>query len=156
MAAMNSQAIDQNSQRYNEAAQATNAAVSARGENGMTPMSGVAASGYGNLQAAKAGDLANSLRTNTLNNAQQALANQQNAAAVLSGNAQTQAGNVGTYGSGAANALSNVTQAQGQGFMSQLGKGLGAGIGGGLTAAATGGFGTAFSGLAKGLLAPKK
>ena len=82
-------------------------------------------------------DLANSLRTNTLNDAQQGLANKFNAASILSGNAQTYAGNVGTYGSGAANALNNVTSAQSNSFLNQFGKGLGSGLGGGLGSLAT-------------------
>ena len=123
MAALNSQALDQNALRYNQGTQQANAQLAARGEGlGNTP-------GSGNLQAAKAGDLADALRTVTLNNAQQGLTNKFNAASVLSGNAQTYAGNVGTYGSGASNALSNLTQAQGNSFSSKFGQGLGSGLG---------------------------
>ena len=130
MAALNSQALDQNALRYNQGTQQANAQLAARGEGlGNTPGSGVAATGYGNLQAAKAGDLADALRTVTLNNAQQGLTNKFNAASVLSGNAQTYAGNVGTYGRGASNALSNLTQAQGNSFSSKFGQGLGSGLG---------------------------
>jgi hypothetical protein len=130
MAALNSQALDQNALRYNQGTQQANAQLAARGEGlGNTPGSGVAATGYGNLQAAKAGDLADALRTVTLNNAQQGLTNKFNAASVLSGNAQTYAGNVGTYGRGASNALSNLTQAQGNSFRSKFGQGLGSGSG---------------------------
>ena len=130
MAALNSQALDQNALRYNQGTQQANAQLAARGEGlGNTPGSGVAATGYGNLQAAKAGDLADALRTVTLNNAQQGLTNKFNAASVLSGNAQTYAANVGTYGSGASNALSNLTQAQGNSFSSKFGQSLGSGLG---------------------------
>jgi hypothetical protein len=136
MAALNSQALDQNALQYNGATQQANSQLAARGEGlGNTPGSGVAATGYGNLQAAKAGDLADSLRTVTLNNAQQGLANKFNAASVLSGNAQTYAGNVGTYGQGANAALGDLTQAQGNTFGSQFGKALGGALGG-----ATAGF----------------
>ena len=139
MAALNSQALDQNALQYNGATQATNAQLAARGEGlGNTPASGVQAGAYGNLQAAKAGDLADALRTNTLNNAQQGLANQFNAGSLLSGNAQTYAGNVGTYGYGANSALGNLTQAQGNTFGSQFGKALGGALGG-ATAGAFGG-----------------
>jgi hypothetical protein len=145
MAALNSQALDQNALRYNQATQDTNAQLAARGEGlGNTPGSGVQATGYGNLQAAKAGDLADSLRTVTLNNAQQGLANQFNAASVLSGNAQTYAGNVGTYGAGANNALGNLTQAQGNGFQAQFGKTLGAGLGSAVASGAAGAAGGLF------------
>ena len=146
MAALNSQALDQNALRYNGATQQANSQLQARGEGmGNTPGSGVAATGYGNLQAAKAGDLADSLRTVTLNNAQQGLANKFNAASVLSGNAQTYAGNVGTYGSGASSALNNLTTAQGNTFGTQFGKALGSGLGGaaasGISSAASTGWG---------------
>jgi hypothetical protein len=158
MAALNSQALDQNALQYNGATQATNAQLAARGEGlGDTPASGVQAGAYGNLQAAKSGDLADSLRTVTLNNAQQGLANQFNAASVLSGNAQTYGQNVGTYGSGANSALGNLTQAQGNTWQSQFGKALGqaaggaaAGFGGGALNAGVGSLGTAVSKLGSG------
>ena len=157
-AALNSQALDQNALRYNQATQQTNQQLAARGEGqGNTPGSGVAATGYGNLQAAKAGDLADSLRTVTLNDAQQGLANKFNAASVLSGNAQTYAGNVGTYGSGASNALNNLTQAQANTWQSQLGKAAGSAVGsavggavGGAANSAIGNLGTAVSKMGSG------
>lgn len=146
LAAMNSQALDQNALQYNSAAQAANSQLAARGEGqGNTPTSGVQAGVYGNLQAQQAGNLSNSLQTVTLNNAQQALANQFNAASVLSGNAQTYAGNVGTYGSGASNALGNLTQAQGNTWQSQFGKAVGSGLGG-AAGAFGGGFGAGAAG----------
>ena len=158
MAALNSQALDQNALQYNGATQAANAQLAARGEGlGNTPGSGVAATGYGNLQAAKAGDLADALRTVTLNNAQQGLANKFNAASVLSGNAQTYAGNVGTYGTGANTSLGALTQAQGNTWQSQFGKafgsalgGAGAGFIGGAANSAVGGLGTAVSKIGSG------
>jgi hypothetical protein len=143
MAALNSQALDQNALRYNGATQQANSQLQARGEGmGNTPGSGVAATGYGNLQAAKAGDLADSLRTVTLNNAQQGLANKFNAASVLSGNAQTYAGNVGTYGGGASSALGNLTTAQGNTWQSQFGKAFGSALGMGAGLGAAGGLGS--------------
>lgn len=146
MAALNSQALDQNALQFNGATQQANAELAARGEGlGNTPGSGVAATGYGNLQAAKAGDLADALRTVTLNNAQQGLANKFNAASILSGNAQTYAGNVGTYGQGASSALNNLTQAQANTWQSQLGKAAGQGLGGALGAFG-GGFGAGAAG----------
>jgi hypothetical protein len=158
MAALNSQALDQNALQYNGATQQANAQLAARGEGlGNTPGSGVQATGYGNLQAAKAGDLADALRTVTLNNAQQGLANKFNAASVLSGNAQTYAGNVGTYGSGANSALGNLTQAQANTWQSQFGKAAGsalgsaaAGFAGGAGASGLGSLGTAVSKLGSG------
>lgn len=145
LSALNSQAINQNSQKYNAATAQTNAQVAARGENGMSPMSGVANGQYAALNASRASDLADSLRTVSLNNSQQALANQFNAGSMLSGNAQTYGQNVGTYGSGASNALNNYTQAAQNSFTAQFSKGFGSGLGSGAAAAATGGAGTAAS-----------
>ena len=146
MAALNSQALDQNALRYNQGTQQANSMLAARGEGmGNTPGSGVAATGYGNLQAAKSGDLADALRTVTLNNAQQGLANKFNAASILSGNAQTYAGNVETYGSGANNALNALTQAQGNTLQSQFGKTFGGALGLGAGLGAAGGLGKSLS-----------
>lgn len=146
MAALNSQALDQNALRFNQATQGANAQLAARGEGlGNTPGSGVAATGYGNLQAARAGDLADSLRTVTLNNAQQGNANMFNAASVLSGNAQTLGQNVGTFGNGANSALGDLTTAQANTWQSQLGKAAGQAAGGAV-GAFTGGFGASAAG----------
>lgn len=146
LAALNGSALDQNALRFNQATQDTNSQLAARGEGlGNTPGSGVAATGYGNLQAAKAGDLADSLRTVTLNNAQQGNANMFNAASVLSGNAQTLGGNVNTFGQGAGTALNALTSAQANTWQSQLGKAAGAAAGAGL-GAFTGGFGASLGG----------
>jgi hypothetical protein len=153
LAALNSQALDQNALRFNQATQATNAQLLARGENGATPGSGVMATGYGNLQAAKSGDLADALRTVTLNNAQQGLANKFNAASVLSGNAQTYAGNVGTYGAGANSALGDLTKAQSNSFGNKLGNALAMPVAaafGGAANAGVGNLGTAVSKIGNG------
>jgi hypothetical protein len=158
LAALTSQASDQNALRFNQATQGANAQLAARGEGlGNTPGSGVQAGAYGNLQAAKAGDLADSLRTVTLNDAQQGLANKFNAASVLSGNAQTYAGNVGTYGTGANSALNDLTSAQANTWQSQFGKALGgaagmaaAGFGGAAGASGFGSLGTAVSKIGSG------
>lgn len=154
LAAMTSQDEDQNAQQYNAAGNQLRQQLLARGENGQTPLSGTGVAGIAGLLSGKASDLANSLRTTTLNNAQQGLANQFNAASVLSGNAQTLAGNVGTYGSGASNALGQLTQAQSNSGLNKFLGGLGSGLGGGISGLATGalggGLGSALSGLGSG------
>lgn len=146
LAAMTSQDEDQNAQQYNAAGNQLRQQLLARGENGQTPLSGTGVAGIAGLLSGKASDLANSLRTTTLNNAQQGLANQFNAASVLSGNAQTLAGNVGTYGAGASNALGQLTSAQNNKFLGGLGGGLGSGLSSGIT----GGLGTALSKIGSG------
>jgi hypothetical protein len=155
---MNSQALDQNAAQYNQAGNQVRQALLARGESGQTPLSGTGVSGIAGLLSGKASDAANALRTNQLASAQQALTNQFNANSILSGNAQTLAGNVGTFGSGASGALNALTQKQiadqQNSFMSNLsrglGAGLGAGLGGGVGAGVSGGLGTALSTLGKG------
>jgi hypothetical protein len=150
LAAMNSMAIDTNASQYNSAGNQLRQQLAARGENGQTPLSGTGVAGIAGLLSGKASDLSNALRTNTLNNAQQALANQFNANSILSGTAQTYAGNVGTFGSGASNALNNVTQAQANSGLNKFLGGLGSGLGSGLSAGATGGLGSVLSGIGSG------
>lgn len=145
LAAMNSQDLDQNAQQYNAAGNQLRQQLLARGENGQTPISGTGTAGIAGLLSGKASDLANSLRTTTLNNAQQGIANQFNANSILSGNAQTYAGNVGTYGAGANGALNSVTTAQGNSGINKFLGGLGSGLGSGISSGLTGGLGTALS-----------
>lgn len=145
LAAMNSQDLDQNAQQYNAAGNQLRQQLLARGESGQTPMSGTGVAGIAGLLSGKASDLANSLRTTTLNNAQQGLTNKFNANSILSGNAQTLAGNVNTYGAGANNALTNTTTAQIQSGTNQFLGGLGKGLGSGVSSGLTGGLGTALS-----------
>lgn len=142
LAAMQSSVLDQNAQKFNAAGQQVNAEAAARGSNGMTPISGVAQNGYGNLASAKASDLSTGLNTITQNNAQQALANKFNAASVLSGNAQTFAGTAGSYNSGAASALNNVTNAQKSGFLDNFNTAVGSGLGKGVATSLSGGVGS--------------
>ena len=150
LASLNTSVLDQNAQKYNAATQQTNASVAAHGENGMTPISGVAAGQYGSLNTGRASDLSSGLNTVVQNNAQQALANQFNANSILSGNAQTEAGTVGTFNSGASSALNAVTQAQQNSFLNNFTKTLGAGLGAATGAATTGGLGTAASTIGSG------
>lgn len=151
LAAMNSQALDQNAQRYNQAGAATRSNLLARGDSGQTPLSGRGVSDIATLQSGKASDLSNSLRQVTLNNANQALTNQQNAVNALNGQAQTLSGNVSNYNSGAQSALgSYVTAANAPGFFQSLGTSLAGGVGKGLGAGISGGVGTALSGLGSG------
>jgi hypothetical protein len=148
MSTMTSQALNQNSEKYNQAGSQVRQALAARGISGsQTPGGGATAGTLAGLYGAKASDASNAINTINLQNSQQALNNQFNAAGVLSGNAQTMGQNVGTFGSGASNALGQyVTAERSSGFNQFLG-GLGSGLGAGLGAAATGGLGTALSGL---------
>ena len=155
LATMQSQAINQNSAKYNQAGQAVRSALQSRGmSGGQVPVGGSYTSGIASLEGAKASDLSNSLNTINLANSQQAIANQFNAASVLSGNANTLSSPISTFGSGANNALSNYVQAQqstfGNMFAKTLGGGLGGAIGGGIGAGVIGGLGTAASTIGNG------
>jgi hypothetical protein len=147
MAALNSTALDQNAQQYNSAGNQLRQQLQARGDNGATPLSGTGVAGIAGLLSGKASSLSNSLQTNVLNNAQQGLTNQFNANSILSGNAQTQAGNVNTYGAGANSALNAYTSAQANSPLNTFLKTLGGGLGTAGAIAGAGGLGTALSGL---------
>lgn len=148
MSTMTSQALNQNSQKYNQAGNQVRAALGARGISGsQTPGGGATAGTLAGLYGAKASDQSNAINTINLQNSQQAMNNQFNAAGVLSGNAQTLGGSVGTFGSGASSALGQYVQASQGGFLNNFAKGLGSGLGGAGAAMATGGLGTALSGL---------
>jgi hypothetical protein len=147
MSTMTSQALNQNSQKYAQAGNQTRQALGARGISGsQTPGGGATAGTLAGLYGAQASDQSNAINTINLQNSQQALNNQFNAAGVLSGNAQTLGGSVGTFGSGASNALNQYVSASNQGFGAAFTKALGGSLGAGIGAMATGGMGTAMSG----------
>jgi hypothetical protein len=152
MSYMTSQALNQNSQRYNQAGNQVRQALAARGMSGQqTPGGGAAAGTLAGLYGAKASDASNAINTINLQNSQQALNNQFNAASVLSGNAQTMGQNNAVFGSGANNALNQYVSAANQGFGNAFTSGLGGALGKGLgslaTAGISGGLGTALSGM---------
>jgi len=155
MSYMTSQALNQNSQKYNAAGNQVRSALAARGLSGtQTPGGGATAGILSGLYGAKASDASNAINTINLQNSQQALNNQFNAASVLSGNAQTMGQNNAVFGSGASNALNQYVQAANQGFGNAFTKGLGgalgAGIGGAVTGGISGGLGTAMSTIGSG------
>jgi hypothetical protein len=148
MSTMTSQALNQNSEKYAQAGNQVRAALGARGISGsQTPGGGATAGTLAGLYGAKASDQSNAINTINLQNSQQALNNQFNAAGVLSGNAQTMGQNVGVFGSGANNALGQYVQASNNGFLGNFSRGLGAGLGGAAGAMATGGAGYGLSSL---------
>jgi len=156
MSYMTSQALNQNSEKYNQAGNQVRSALAARGLSGtQTPGGGASAGILSGLYGAKASDASNAINTINLQNSQQALNNQFNAASVLSGNAQTMGQNNAVFGSGANNALGEYVQASNQGFGAAftrgLGGALGGGIGGALTGGLAGGFGGALSGAMSGM-----
>lgn len=148
MSTMTSQALNQNSQKYAQAGNQTRQALGARGISGsQTPGGGATAGTLAGLYGAQASDQSNAINTINLQNSQQAMNNQFNAAGVLSGNAQTLGQSVGTFGAGANNSLNQYVSSQENSGFNQFLGGLGKGLGGAVGAVATGGLGTALSGM---------
>jgi len=131
LASMRSQFLNQNSSTFNQAGNATRAALGARGEGtGSAPVGGTYGSGIANLMAAKAGSQAGGLMNINMQNAQQALQNQFNAGNILSGNAATLTGTQGVAGSGASSALQSQVTAAANSFGGSLASQLGKTVGG--------------------------
>jgi hypothetical protein len=155
LATMRTQALNQNSANYNSAGNAVRQALASRGMGGgAVPSGGSYVQGISTLEGAKANDQSNAMNTINLQNSQQALNNQFNAASILSGNAATLSSPVSTFGSGANNALSNYVTAQrstfGNSLAAGLGSGIGSSLGSGVGAGLIGGLGTFASTLGNG------
>jgi hypothetical protein len=145
-AAMQSQFLNNNAAQFQNAGQAVRQALLARGGGaGDMPISGDYTRGISGLMGAAASSQAQGLLGLQQQNAQQALQNQFNAAAVLSGNAQTLTGTQGVAGQGASSALQSYINAKNSGLLQNLASGFGAGLGSGLGAIATGGMGSLMS-----------
>lgn len=142
-AAMQSQAINQNSGAFNSAGNQVRSALLARGSGGGNlPVGGDYVRGMSGLMGAQASDLSGSMNNLRIQNAQQALTNRFNAGNLLSGNAATLTGTQGVAGAGASSALGDYIKAANTGFGASFMNSLGGGLGGGLASFATGGFGT--------------
>lgn len=146
LASMRSQFLNSNNSTFNQAGQQVREALGARGEGtGSNPVGGSYAGNLGNLMAAKAGSQSQGLLGINVQNAQQALQNQFNAANVLSGNAAILTGTQGVAGSAASSALGDYIKAKNTGFASSFANSFGGALGAGLGAGLTGGLGTAVS-----------
>jgi hypothetical protein len=131
LASMRSQFLNQNTGAFNQAGNQVRAALGARGEGtGSAPVGGTYGSGIANLMGAQAQSQAGGLLGINVQNAQQALSNQFNAANVLSGNAATLTGTQGVAGAGASSALGSYIQGKNTGFGASLASGFGGGLGG--------------------------
>jgi len=130
LANLRSQFLNSNASTFNQAGNATRAALGARGEGtGSAPVGGTYGSGIANLMAAKAGSQSSGLMNIDLQNAQQALQNQFNAGNILSGNAATQTGTQGVAGAGASSALQSYVTASANSFGGSLASSLGKSLG---------------------------
>lgn len=147
-AAMQTQAMNQNTSTFGSAGNQVRSALLARGSGGGNlPVGGDYVRGISGLMGAQASDLSGNLNSLRIQNAQQALTNRFNAGSLLSGNAATLTGTQGVAGAGASSALGDYIKAKNSGFLQSFASGLGSGLSGGLSAGLTGGIGTAFKGL---------
>ena len=137
MAAMQSQFLNQNTANFNQAGSAVRSALASRGAGGGDlPVGGDFVRGIASLEGAKANSQANGILGLNIQNAQQALNNQFNAANVASGQTAQLGNNIGVFGQGANNSLDQyVKAASTPGFMSAFGSALGQGLGIGATGA---------------------
>jgi hypothetical protein len=146
LATMKAQFLNQNALNYNQGSKNVMTALARRGSavSGQ-PAGGDFTKGIASLQGAAASDRSAGLGQIDISNLQQALVNKFQAANLMSGNAATFAGNVGTFNSGANNALNQYVYASNQGFGNAFTTALGSSLGKGLGAGITGGLGTAAS-----------
>lgn len=149
LASMKSQFLNSNSSTFNQAGNQVREALGARGEGtGQNPVGGSYGGNIAQLLSARAGSQSQGLLGINVQNAQQALQNQFNAANVLSGNAATLTGTQGVAGSAASSALNSYITATNTGFTGSLENSLGGTLGKGLGLAAIGGLGMATGGTA--------
>lgn len=132
LASMTSQFLNQNTSNFNQAGQAVMSQLASRGAaGGAMPVGGDFTRGLEALQGARASSQAQGILGLNVQNAQQALSNQFNAANIGMGQAAQVGQNLGTFNQGASSALNSyVTAANSSPLMNMLGQALGAGIGG--------------------------
>ena len=148
LAAMTSQFLNNNTNTFNQAGAAVRSALASRGAGGGDlPVGGDYVRGIASLEGAKASSQSQGLLGLNVQNAQQAIQNQFNAANVASGQTAQIGQNIGIFGQGANNALDEYVRASNQGFGSAFMQGLGGSLGQGLGKIATGGFGGAVAGM---------
>lgn len=150
LSAMRSQFLNQNTANFNQAGGQVMSQLAARGAGGgQLPVGGDFTRGLEMLQAARASNQSQGILGLNVQNAQQAINNQFNAANVAQGQGAQLGQNIGTFGQGANNSLNQYVQASNSGLLSKFVGGFGSGLGSGLSAMATGGIGASFGGLGK-------
>lgn len=150
LAIMQSQFLNQNSANFNQAGSSVLASLRSRGvAGGDSAAGGDLTRSLEALQGARASSQSQGILGTNLANLQAALNNKFNAASVASGQSAQIGTDIGTFGQGASNALSNYVTASNSGFLSKLATGLGSGIGQAAVGFATGGISTALGGIGK-------
>lgn len=146
MSVLQSQFMNQNTGAFNSAGANVRANLAARGSgNGDLPVGGDYTRGIAELEGAKASSQSQGILGLNAQSMAQALQNQFNAGNIINGQAAQTGQNIGTFNSGANNALNTYVQAAntgfGNAFTSGFGGALGRGLGSGLSAGITGGIG---------------
>lgn len=146
MSVLQSQFMNQNTGAFNSAGANVRSALSARGSgNGDLPVGGDYTRGIAELEGAKASSQSQGLLGLQAQSLAQALQNKFNAGSIINGQSAQLGQNVGTFNSGANNALNTYVQAAntgfGNAFTTAFGGSLGKGLGSGLSAGITGGIG---------------
>lgn len=136
LAALRTQFLNQNAQAFNTAGQNVRTALLRSGSmTGTAPLGGDAVRGIAGLQGAEANNVSQGLTGINLQNLQQMLANQFNAASLINGQAAQLASPINSFTGGIGNALSNYVQASntgfGNSFANSFGRALGNTLGGG-------------------------
>lgn len=127
---MTSRFLAESDRGYSDAAKNVKLQAARRGGGtGDTPVSGNFVRQIASLEGARASDVAGGLRDIRLADIQQALSNKFNAAKVFMGGAQVEQANVGVFGSGRQNALSNYMQGANVGFWPSFTQAAGQGLG---------------------------
>jgi len=151
LAIMQSQFLNQNTNNFNQAGSAVRSALASRGAGGGDiPVGGDFVRGIASLEGAKANSQAQGILGTNIQNAQQGIQNQFNAANIASGQTAQLGNDVGVFGQGANNALDEYVKAANSGFGAQFMQNLGGTLGQGIGKIATGGFGGAVAGMLPG------
>lgn len=150
LALMKSQFLNSNAQNYQTAGANVRTALLRSGSaDSSTPVGGDYTRGIAGLEGGLASSTSGGLANIDLQNLSQALNNKFNAASLINGQAAQLTSPIGTFGSGASNALNQYAQSQQSTFGNQFFKSFGSGLGSAAASAATGGFGSALTGLSK-------
>ena len=141
LAAMRSQFLNENDSAFNAAGSNVRSALASRGAGtGEIPIGGDYARNIAELEGMAGASQSQGLLGIKLQDALQSQNNRWNAASVMGGNSAQLGGNIGTFNSGASNALNQYVYAANQGFGNAFTSALGGGLGKGLATGITGGI----------------
>lgn len=130
LALMKSQFLNQNAQQYQQAGSNVRTALLRNGSlSSSAPMGGDAVRGIAGLQAGMANNASGGIANINLQNLQQMLTNQMNAAGLINGQAAQLTNPINSFGNDASSALNSYITASQNGFTGSLAKGFGSALG---------------------------